>query len=274
MTDYRYITAELGGEVARLTLNRPEKRNALRDETNQELQDALAQIAATPATRVVILSGAGKAFCAGYDVSEGPDMPERTPPYWRHHFRLAYGTLIAIWKLPQPVIAQVQGACMGGGLALAMASDVVYAGESGLFGDAEIKFGGGGNMFPILQNLVGPKVLSELMLTGRSMPADEAWRRGMINEVIPDADLAARVDQVAAHMCLLPEGTLVKNKAATRRHMEAAGLGILLAASEDSSVLGLSTAEPNDFVKISRERGVSAALAWQKDRFAKVGAYG
>lgn len=273
MTDYQMISADLSGEIARITLQRPEKRNALRDQTNIELVDALNRIAETPSIKLVILAGAGKAFCAGYDVSEGPDMPERTPPYWQYHFKLAYQTLRWIWTLPQPVIARVQGAALGGGLALAMASDLVYASEDAFFGDAEIKFGGGGNMFPVLQWILGPKLLSELMLTGRSMGADEALRRGVINEVLTAEALDGRVEQVARHMCLLPAGTLVKNKASIRRQFDTMGLGSMLTANEDGAVIGLSTAGPTEFTETAKRDGVSAALAWQKTRFAEVGAF-
>lgn len=273
MTDYKMISAAFDGEIARLTLQRPEKRNALRDETNLELTAALDQIAQRPEIKVVVLAGAGKAFCAGYDVGEGPDMPERTPAYWQYHFRLAYSTLRRIWTLPQPVIARVHGAALGGGLALAMAADLVYASEDAFFGDAEIKFGGGGNMFPVLQWILGPKLLSELMLTGRSMGAEEAFRRGVVNEVLPLEGLDARVEQVARHMCLLPAGTLVKNKASVRRQFETMGLGAMLAANEDSAIIGLSAAAATEFTEISRRGGVGAALAWQKARFAEVGAF-
>src|SRR5690606_35452841 len=109
-----------------------------------------------------------RAFSSGYDVGGGEDMPARTPPYWMYHFHLAYWNLRRIWTLPQPVIAKVNGACLGGGMALAMACDLTYASETAFFGDAEIKFGGGGNMFPILQWIIGMKKLNELMLTGRN----------------------------------------------------------------------------------------------------------
>ncbi len=155
MTDYALISFEVKGEVAHVMLRRPHKLNAITDDMNTELFDALNRIAETPAIKLVILSGEGRAFSSGYDVGEGEDMPARTPPYWKHHFRLAFRTLRRIWTLPQPVIAKVNGACLGGGMAMAMACDLIYASEDAFFGDAEIKFGGGGNMFPVLQWIIG-----------------------------------------------------------------------------------------------------------------------
>jgi enoyl-CoA hydratase/carnithine racemase len=271
--DYSQISFDVAEDVATLTLRRPHKLNALTDQINLELFDALNRIAETPAIKVVVLTSEGRAFSAGYDVGEGPDMPERTPVYWKYHFFLAFQTLRRIWALPQPVVAKVRGACLGGGMALAMASDVTYASEDAFFGDAEIKFGGGGNMFPVLQWIIGIKKLSELQLTGRNVYAPEALELGMVNEISPGDDLDRRVDQVVRHMCLLPEGTLVRNKASVRRWYEQMGIGAVITGNEHSSALGLSTSGETEFTRISKRDGVSAALRWQKGRFADVGAF-
>ncbi|HWK68085.1 MAG TPA: enoyl-CoA hydratase/isomerase family protein [Rhizobiaceae bacterium] len=273
MTAYSLISFDVVAEVATLTLRRANKVNAITDQMNVELHDALDRIAATPAIKVVVLTGEGRAFSAGYDVGEGDDMPKRTPAYWKHHFSLAFRTLRRIWTLPQPVIAKVRGACLGGGMALSLASDLTYAAEDAFFGDPEIRFGGGGNMFPVLQWVLGPKTLNELMLTGRNVYADEALRLGMVNEVLAADALDARVDLIARHMCLLPDGTLARNKAATRRWYEQMGMSAMVGSSEDNSVLGLSTASETEFTRISKKDGVSAALRWQKARFAEVGAF-
>jgi enoyl-CoA hydratase len=273
MKDYTQISFEVAEEVAILTLRRAHKLNALTDQINLELFDALNRIAETPAIKVVVLSGEGRAFSAGYDVGEGPDMPERTPTYWKYHFFLAFQTLRRIWSLPQPVVAKVRSACLGGGMALAMASDLTYASDDAFFGDAEIKFGGGGNMFPVLQWIIGFKKLSELQLTGRNVYAAEALELGMVNEIVPGDDLDRRVDQVVRHMCLLPDGTLVRNKASVRRWYEQMGVGAVITANEQSSALGLSTSGETEFTRISKRDGVSAALRWQKGRFADVGAF-
>lgn len=273
MTNYSNITFEVDGEVATLTLRRGHKLNALTDQINLELHDALDRIKATPAIKLVVLTGEGRAFSAGYDVGEGEDMPARTPPYWKYHFSLAFGTLKRIWNLPQPVITKVRGACLGGGMAMALASDLTYASDDAFFGDSEIKFGGGGNMFPVLQWMIGMKKLSELMLTGRHVYAPEALELGMVNEVLPGADLDARVDQVARHMCLLPNDTLARNKASTRRWYEEMGIMPMLRSAEAACVLGLSTGGETEFTRISKAEGVSTALKWQKTRFLEVGAF-
>ncbi len=273
MPDFTVISCETAGEVATLTLRRPQKLNTLTDQINIELVQALDALALDPKVKVIVLTGEGRAFSAGYDVSEGPDAPARTPPYWKYHFGLAYKTLRRIWDQPQPVIAKVRGYCLGGGFALAMAADLTYCSEEASFGDAEIKFGGGGNMFPVLQWTIGMKKLNELMLTGRMIRSAEALAIGIVNEVLPNDQLDARVDQVIRHMCLLPEGTLQRNKRDSRKVYEAMGLGPLVDAVEDSHALGLAARGPSEFNERSIAEGVTAALRWQKERFEKVGAY-
>jgi enoyl-CoA hydratase/carnithine racemase len=273
MSEFTAITCDTAGEVATLTLRRPQKLNALTDQINIELTRALDQIAETAAIKVIVLTGEGRAFSAGYDVSEGPDAPARTPPYWKYHFGLAYKTLRRIWFQPQPVVAKVRGYCLGGGFALAMAADLTYASEDVTFGDAEIKFGGGGNMFPVLQWTIGMKKLNELMLTGRMIRGPEALAIGIVNEVLPAAELDARVDQVIRHMCLLPAGTLVRNKRDSRKVYEAMGLGPLVDAMEDGHALGLAARPASEFNQRSQAEGVTSALRWQKQRFDEVGAF-
>lgn len=273
MSDPTMISLERRDGVATITLRRPEKLNALTDRTNIELTAALDGIAADDGVSVVVLAAEGRGFCAGYDVGEGEDMPERTPAYWRYHFQLAFRTLRRIWTLPQPVIAKVQGACLGGGFALSLACDLTYARDDAFFGDPEIKFGGRGNMFPMLQWIVGVKTLNELMLTGRFIRAAEALSLGIVNEVLTTGEFDTRVDKVVRHMCLLPPGTLAKNKALAHRWYEEMGLMPMLAFNEDNSVIGLSTIGETEFTGISKARGVTAALRWQKERFDAVGAF-
>ena len=101
--------------VATLTIARPHKLNALTDGVMQELVETLDRIAKDESIRVVVLTGEGRAFSAGFDVSIDKDMPERTPAGWAEHFRLAYAGLERVWSLPQPVVAKIRGACLGGG---------------------------------------------------------------------------------------------------------------------------------------------------------------
>jgi len=254
--------------VATVTIARPHKLNALTDEIMKELLTTFDRIATDSSIRVVVLAGEGRSFSAGFDVS----VSERTPAEWAEHFRLAYAALQRVWSLPQPVVAKLRGACLGGGFALSLVCDLAYASEDAFFGEPEVKFGGS-TMSPILALALPPHQFKELVLTGRFLSAKQAEAWGLVNEVVSAEALDERVDKVVRHMCLLPPGTLAKNKRLLNRFYSAMAYTTLLEAAQDASVIGLSTAEANEFTQISKEQGVSAALKWQNRRFSDVGAF-
>jgi enoyl-CoA hydratase/carnithine racemase len=272
MTTTPLIQCRTVDAVATLTITRPQKLNVLTNEIMRELAAALDRVAGDDSIRVVVLTGEGRAFSAGFDVSVDPNMPEPTPADWEEHFRLAYAGLQRLWALPQPVVAKVRGACLGGGFALSLACDLAYASEDSFFGEPEVKFGGS-TMSPILAWALSPRHFKELVLTGRFLDAKRAESWGLINEVVSADALDARVDQVVRHMCLLPPGTLAKNKVLLNRFYDVMGYRTVLDMAQDRSAMGLSAARENEFTQISKERGVSAALEWQKKRFADVGAF-
>lgn len=272
MTTISMIQCKTADAVATLTIARPHKLNALTDEIMKDFVATLDRIACDASVRVVVLTGEGRAFSAGFDVSIDKDMPERTPADWTEHFRLAYAGLHRVWSLPQPVVAKIRGACLGGGFALSLVCDLAYASEDAFFGEPEVKFGGT-TMSPILAWALPPRYFKELVLTGRLLTARQAETWGLINEAVRAEALDARVDQVVRHMCLLPSETLINNKKLLNGFYDAMGYGTLLGVAQDRSVIGLSTAPENEFTRISKQRGVSAALEWQKKRFSDVGAF-
>jgi len=272
MTTLPLIQCQTADAVATLTITRPHKLNALTDEIMKDLVAALDRIAGDSSIRVVVLTGEGRAFSAGFDVSIDKDGPERTPADWTEHFRWAYAGLHRVWSLPQPVVAKIRGACLGGGFALSLVCDLAYASEEAFFGEPEVKFGGS-TMSPILAWTLPPRYFKELVLTGRFLSAKQAETWGLINEVVRNDALDARVDQVVRHMCLLPKDTLTNNKKLVNGFYDAMGHRAFLDVAQDRSVIGLSTAPENEFTRISKERGVSAALEWQKKRFSDVGAF-
>jgi enoyl-CoA hydratase/carnithine racemase len=267
-----FVRCEKSDAVATLTISRAQKLNALTNEIMAELAAALDRIAADDSIRVVVLTGEGRAFSAGFDVSSGEDTPQWTPAYWVEHFRLAYAGLQRLWTLPQPVVAKIRGACLGGGFALSLACDLAYASDDSYFGEPEVKFGGS-TMSPLLAWALPPRHFKELLLTGRFIDAKRAEDWGLINEAVSAGALDARVDQVVRHMCLLPPGTLTKNKSLLNHFYDAMGHAALAEFAEAQSIVRLSKASENEFTRISREEGVSAALKWQKKRFADVGAF-
>jgi enoyl-CoA hydratase len=182
--------------VVRITLNRPDKLNAMNAELVDELHDALSDIAADASCRVVLLTGSGRGFCAGLDLggyghapgSEGLGRVEGTFATQTHIAAL----VPRLRSLPQPVIAAVNGPAAGGGLALALASDIRIAASSARFNVAFVRLGISGcdiGVSWLLPRLVGASRAWELMLTGRIIGADEADRIGLVLRVVPDDEL-------------------------------------------------------------------------------------
>ncbi len=270
MSNFEFIQLGTSNGVATITLNRPNKLNALTDELMTEVTEALDQCAKDAAVQVVVLTGAGRAFSAGFDISTR-EVPRVSVNDWKSHFRTGTAAMQKVWDLPKPVIAKVRGPCLGGGFDLAFSCDLIVAADDAKFGEPEVKFGGG-CMFMLLPWIVGIRHVKEILLTGNMLSAQRAHEIGLINEVVPLDALDATVDQLAAHMCRVPKGTLGRNKALIHRVYELMGVKEAVRLSEDSSVLGLSsktTAGVSDeFDRISAEQGVSAALAWQKARYA------
>lgn len=183
--------------IATVTLSRPDRLNALSWEMVSELDAALAEIGRDREVRVVILTGEGRGFCAGIDIKQ-PDAVgsgDGDPIAVYHRQEAVAGLATRLRSLPQPVVAAVNGAAAGGGLALALAADVRVCTTAARFNVAFVKIGLSGcdiGVSYLLPRIVGFGIASELMLTGRMVEADEAARIGLVNRVVePDELLAA-----------------------------------------------------------------------------------
>lgn len=195
------LTVETQGEVDWVTLDRPDRLNAL----NQPLTDALLAYfegkRRDTGTRVIILRGAGRGFCSGADLKAGA-QPDRLRDGPNGDWTLR-DLLKAMRACPQPIICLVHGAAAGGGLAIALAADVIVAGESAVFHPAFIKIGLSGSELGVswrLQRTIGVSKAREMLLTGRPMGAAEALRTGLISGVVPDEGLAAHGAALAEDM--------------------------------------------------------------------------
>ncbi|HVK86551.1 MAG TPA: enoyl-CoA hydratase-related protein [Kofleriaceae bacterium] len=193
MPEYATILVDEGSAVARITLNRPDKRNPIGPLTCGELVQALAAIKANDRVRVVVLTGAGTVFSAGGDLSamQAKQGPTAT----------LVELLVAMHQLGKPIIAMVNGHALAGGLGLMVACDLVVAAETAEFGTTEIAVG----LWPMmitaeLTRSVGRKTVLEMMLTGRRLSSAEALAAGLVNRVVPAAELEARTDALAAEI--------------------------------------------------------------------------
>jgi enoyl-CoA hydratase len=200
MASETVLQVESQGEVDEVTLNRPDRLNAL----NQPMTDALLAYfegkRRDTGTRVIILKGAGRGFCAGADLKAAGDDRLRDGPDGDWVLR---DLLLAMRACPQPIIALAHGALAGGGMAIALNADVIVAGESAAFHPAFIKIGLSATELGVswrLQRMIGVSRAREMLLTGRPMRAADALRTGLVSDVVADADLVAHGRQLASEM--------------------------------------------------------------------------
>ena len=205
---YETIQVEMREAVGIITLNRPASLNALTTEVGQEFQSAVSEVQ-TRGARAVVITGAGRAFCAGGDLREMQKIAERegkVEAFFDEPLRVLNECILLIRRVPLPFIAAVNGAASGGGCNLALACDLVIAGETARFNQAFIKIGlvpDCGGTF-ILPRLIGWKRAAELMMTGEIVTAERALEMGMINAVVPDEELLARALAMAEKLAQAP----------------------------------------------------------------------
>src|SRR5260370_99871 len=201
MTDYKKILFTADAGVARITLNRPEKRNALNDEIVGEIKDALRAAAADPGTRVVVLDGAGKDFCSGADLAALQQSSQASIEQSVASARLMGDLFIMMRRHPHPIVAAVRGRALAGGCGLATAADIVLASESAKFGYPEVNIGFVPAMvMAILRRSLSEKRAFELIATGEIISAQTAVDYGMINRVFADETFDLDVDAYASKL--------------------------------------------------------------------------
>ena len=217
MSAYTQIAVDIDGAVGTVTLNRPEKLNAFTVEMVEELRMALGQLAAAQAVRVIVLTGAGRAFCAGADVGLLRALVERfDEPTGRRLVDGMRGVSAVMRRAPQPVLASLNGVAAGGGANLALGCDLRIAADTAQLGQVFTKIGlhpdWGGTFF--LPRLVGPAKALELLIGAGMVSAAEAERWGLVNRVVPAADLAAATRAWALEIAAAPPLAVRKLKEA------------------------------------------------------------
>ncbi|MFZ0834650.1 MAG: enoyl-CoA hydratase/isomerase family protein [Mycobacterium sp.] len=235
--------------VAVVRLDRPERLNAINGAMQADLMQAFTSLATDTSVSAVVLTGAGRGFCSGIDVRDfGPEAPEASAPAVdRLRFQESMAHLPqAIWALPQPVVAAVNGPCVGAGLALCLAADIRICSTAASFGNAAILLGLSGaemGMSYFLPRIVGTSVAAEWMLTGRTVPAEEADRRGLVSQLVdPDVLLDRALEIASAIAELTPLGVQL-TKRALQVNTDAAGLAAALELENRNQVLSHATDE-------------------------------
>jgi enoyl-CoA hydratase len=252
----------------RLTLNRPAKLNALSNELVAALVAAVEAAEADPAVRVIVIEGAGRAFSAGYDLTEETEGGVHGPVEWRALLAVDVAATLRVVDCAKPVIAQIHGYALAGGLELAMACDLVVAAEGTKLGEPEIRYGSA-PVTLLMPYLIGQKKTRELLLTGDLIDAVEAERIGLINRVVPAERLAAEVDALADRLARTPPEVMGPTKRMLNRAMDIAGFRLAVEAGLDLGAIinAADTPEQREWDTIVKRDGLKAALAWRDRRY-------
>lgn len=213
--DYENIIFEKEENIAIITFNRPEAMNALNNQTRAEFRAAIDDVAEDDAIKVLILTGSGKAFVAGSDIKEF----SATTPFAAHNI-MRLGEMVE--KLEKPVIAAVNGFCLGGGNEIAMGCDIIIASEKAKFGQTEINIGiiPGGGGTQRLPRLIGVCRAKELIYTGDIIRAEEADRLGLVNRVVPMDELMPAAKELARKIAAKSAAALKLAKTAINHGMQ------------------------------------------------------
>src|SRR5438128_4726059 len=218
------VTYAVDGKVGIVSLNRPDKLNAISPDLKKMLVERVHEADRDPLASGVVLRAEGRRFCAGYDISPTPARAARRGNALAWHESLTDDVALEMtpWEMKKPVIASVQGHCLGGGCELAMMCDLAIAADDALFGEPEIRFSNVGPAL-VLPFVIGQKRAREILYFGDPIDAKTALAWGMVNRVVPRAELEAATLKFARRLSLIAPESLVATKRALSRGADAAG---------------------------------------------------
>ncbi|HWB50497.1 MAG TPA: enoyl-CoA hydratase/isomerase family protein [Stellaceae bacterium] len=259
-------------KVGIITLNRPDKLNAISHELQHALTAAFATADADPATSVVLLRAEGRSFCAGYDIGAKPEPGAddwRSDPGKAHaHLAPQLDFEMAPWLMKKPVVAAVQGHVLGGGCELVMLCDITIAADNATFGEPEVRFSAVGPAI-VMPMIIGYKKARELLYFGDQIDAKTALDLGMVNRVVPLVELREASLKYAKRLSLISPEALYATKRAVNRAADAAGFRTALYAGLDvcGPLYATTTELGAKFREIAMTEGVPAAVRWRSAQF-------
>jgi enoyl-CoA hydratase/carnithine racemase len=263
------VLYEAAEKIGYVTLNRPEKLNALNMELRRDLGTALAKADEDPATSVVVLRGNGRSFCVGYDLGGGGNEAWRRDAL-KFHQRLSASLVLELmpWYMRKPVIASVQGHALGAGCELAMFCDLTISADDTKFGEPETRHSQAGPGF-VMPWIIGFKKARELLYLGDMIDAQTALDLGMVNRVVPREKLAEATDKLARRLALIAPEALAATKLAINRGADAAGFRNAMQAGIDvvAPLYAATTEASAEFRARTEKDGLPAALKWRKAQF-------
>ncbi len=267
---FETIEYERRGPIGVITLNRPQVLNAMNEQLLDDLDAVLDQIEKDADVRVVVLHGAGRSFCSGFDLKdeaehEGSVNVVDLAPVLQRDF----DSIMRLWNFPKPTISAVHGYAIAGGCELALACDLTVADETFRLGEPDLRFGAG-VVVMLLPWLTGPKQAKELYFTGDDrVSADRCLQMGLINKVVGEGEHLDAAMEMARKIAVIDPFSMTTTKKAINRTYDIMGMREALGDSHDMGVLIEAAVVPEreEFMAIARKDGLKAAIAWRDARF-------
>ncbi|HXG18900.1 MAG TPA: enoyl-CoA hydratase/isomerase family protein [Methylomirabilota bacterium] len=262
---YEYLLRQQSEGVAILTLNRPEKQNALSQGLMAELRDVLDAIDCDSAVRVVLLTGAGRAFSSGFDLSPkelAADTPQDEAD-WNRLIKLNFDTLMRIWHLRQPVVAAVNGPAIAAGSNLALICDITIAANTATFGEPEIRHFALSPLLLLPYFANNSKAMHYLYYSGDTINADEALKLGLVSKVVPLEQLMSEAQRIAQRIAKVPAYPVQITKRSIKAAYEMMGFknAMELHRANDALVIDASQIEEKrKLMRVLMENGLRAFL--------------
>ncbi len=271
---YEFIKYEASGGIARVILNRPEKLNALSQQLQSELIECLTNADEDPDIRVITLRGAGRAFCAGYDITppqsdEDREITEARRGNIRSDMQRLQKTarlMTSIFDLSKPVIAGIHGHVIAGGTDLALHCDIIIAAEDANIGFPPVRSMGTPPTH-MWTYMVGPQWAKWFMLTGETISGKEASDIGLVWKSVPAEGLDATVEDLATKMAKIPWEMLAANKSIVNKALDLMGRNMMQVIAAETDAVSHQSPIVKEFNEISSQQGLKAALEWRDSPF-------
>ena len=271
MAENDIVHAKVEDRIALITLNRPERLNAISRATIQAIHTTLDKFESDNEVAIVIIRGSGRAFSAGMDLKDDAVAGVSGKDGWQQVLSEDLDFLMRFWNFPKPTIAVVHGFCLAAACELAMCCDITIAEEGTYFGEPELKFGSVITAM-IMPWLTGPKIAKELLLTADDrVSAERAMDIGLINHVVPSGEGLSAARKMAKRMAKMDQDAIQLTKRAINRSFEIMGLKQALEANLDLAIEieTLETPSRARFKELVKSQGLKAALAWRDGRLSE-----
>jgi enoyl-CoA hydratase len=264
------VLSEVRDRVAYLTLNRPEKLNALTGALMDELIDAVQAAEADDAIGAVVLQGAGRAFCSGWDLTPEPEgtghgqgsPEEMTIREDINALTARSGRWSVLWNCTKPVIAKVHGYCLAGGTDMALNCDMIVSSDDAQFGFPAVRSMGSPSTH-MWTYLVGPQWAKRLLLSGGRIDGTTAERIGLAMQAVPASELDGAVHELASDIARVPYDLVAQNKSICNKAIELMGRSMLQELARESDAIAHKSPAAQEFGRIAQRDGLKAALEWQ-----------